>query len=214
MATATAEVPTRVAFRIRANSVEACSCAHGCNCQFGGFPNEGICEFVIGYDILEGNFGDVDMAGVKAAVIAKYPNAIHEGNGHVVLLIDQQATGDQVNALASIISGQHGGMPWEALAGTISRFEGPISAPIEIRNEGRRSSVRIPNVIELEMEPLLNPVTGAEQDVHITYPSGGFFWNDAEVGTTSTMRAEHGDLRMEWAGKYASVAEVNWTNQA
>ena len=37
------------AYRVRALSVEACNCALGCNCYFGGTPNEGICEFVIGY---------------------------------------------------------------------------------------------------------------------------------------------------------------------
>lgn len=213
MATATAEVPTRTGFRIRADSVEACSCAHGCNCQFGGYPNEGICEFIIGYEIREGHFGDIDMAGVKAAVVAKYPNAIHEGNGHVILFVDQEASGAQVNALASVLSGQHGGMPWEALAATITKFEGPISMPIEIRYQSRRSSVRIPGAIEMQLEPMRNPVTNEEQDVHITYPSGGFFWDDAEIATTTTMNAEYGDLRIEWPAKYASVAEVNWTNQ-
>jgi len=49
--------------------------------------------------------------------------------------------------------------------------------------------------------------------VHITYPKGGFFWNDARVATTTAMRAEHGGLQLEWPGKYAAAAEVNWTNQ-
>jgi hypothetical protein len=57
-------------------------------------------------------------------------------------------------------------------------------------------------------------VTGQEKEVHITYPKGGFFWNDGSVVTTRTMRVEHGDMRMEWPAKYASMAEVNWTNQA
>lgn len=213
MTTATAEAPTRTAFRIKANSVEACNCQHGCNCQFGGFPNEGKCEFIIGYDITEGRFGDVDLKGVRAAVAAKYPNAIHEGNGHVVLFVDERASDEQVNALATVLSGQMGGMPWEALAGTIARMEGPIRKPIELKYDGRRSSVRIPGAIDLQLEPLRNPVTGEEQDVHIVYPKGGFFWNDAEIATTERMKAEYGDLRMEWPAKYASAAEVNWTNQ-
>ena len=41
-------------YRVRAQSVEACSCAHGCNCQFTGTPTEGMCEFVIGYLVEEG----------------------------------------------------------------------------------------------------------------------------------------------------------------
>lgn len=214
MTTPATEPGTRTAFRVRAQSVEACSCAHGCNCQFGGTPNEGICEFVIGYEVDAGHFGAVDLAGLRAVVAAKYPNAIHEGRGHVVLFVDERASQEQVDAFTTILSGQAGGMPWEALAGTIERFEGPIRTPIDLRIDGQRAHVRVPDAIEVETTPLRDPVTGAEKEVHITYPKGGFFWNDGNVVTTRTMRVDHGDMRMEWPAKYASTAEVNWTNQA
>jgi len=45
------------------------------------------------------------------------------------------------------------------------------------------------------------------------YPKGGFFWREAQVATTETMRVEHGDMKMEWPAKYAAAAEVNWTNR-
>jgi hypothetical protein len=213
METTTTNAPARTAYRIKADSIEACSCNHGCNCQFAGFPNEGFCEFVIGYDVKEGRFGDIDLTGVRFVVAAKYPGAIHEGNGHVVLFVDPDASDEQVGALATILTGQAGGMPWEALAGTVGRLEGPIRTPVEIKVDGRRSSVRIAGAVDVQFEPLRNPVTGAENEVHIVYPNGGFFWNDGDVATTTTMRAEHGDFRLEWPGKYSSVAEVNWTNQ-
>lgn len=206
------ETATRTPFRVRAKAVEACSCAHGCNCQFGGTPNEGMCEFVIGYEVEEGRFGTVDLRGVRAAVAAKYPKAIHEGHGHVVLFVDERASPDQVSAFASILSGKFGGMPWEALAGTIERFEGPIALPFDLRIDGQRAHLRIRGAVELETTPLRDPVTGEEKEVHITYPKGGFFWNDGNVVTTSTMRVTHESLRMEWPSKYASTAEVNWTN--
>jgi hypothetical protein len=212
MTTSATETRQRTTYRVRAQSVEACSCAHGCNCQFGGTPNEGICEFVIGYEVEDGGFGDVDLRGFRAVVAAKYPNAIHEGHGHVVLFVDERARPDQVSAFATILSGQAGGMPWEALAGTIERFEGPVSKPIDMAVQGQRAHVRIPGVIELETTPLRDPVTGQEKEVHIIYPKGGFFWNDGNVVTTSAMRVNHGDMRLEWPGKYASTAEVNWTN--
>ena len=206
------ETKPRTAFRVRAQSVEACSCAHGCNCQFGGTPNEGICEFIIGYEVEEGRFGNVNLAGLRAVVAAKYPNAIHEGHGHVVLFVDEKATKEQVEALASILSGQHGGMPWEALAGTIERFEGPIAAPIEIEAKGQRARVRVPGAVEMETTPLKNPVTGEEKEVHITYPKGGFFWDDGNIVTTSSMRTSHPSLKISWPGTYAAIAEVTWTN--
>jgi hypothetical protein len=210
--TAATKPSQSTAYRVRAQSVEACSCAHGCNCQFGGTPNEGICEFIIGYVVDEGRFGKVDLAGLRAVVAAKYPNAIHEGHGHVALFVDQRASKEQVEAFATILSGQAGGMPWEALAGTIEQFEGPIAKPIDISIAGQRAHVRVPGVLELETTPLRDVKTGAEKEVHIIYPRGGFFWNDGNVVTTSTMRVDHESLRMSWPAKYAATAEVNWTN--
>lgn len=71
----------------------------------------------------------------------------------------------------------------------------------------------MPGTIEVTLTPLKDPVTGNEKEVHIVYPKGGFFWDDAAVATTEVMRATHGDLRLEWPNRYASAAEVNWTNQ-
>jgi hypothetical protein len=209
MSGASAKTP----YRVKAESVEACNCQHGCNCQFAGYPNEGKCEFIIGYAVTDGRVGDVSLNGVRAVVAAKYPNAIHEGNGHVVLFVDQTASDEQVAALGQVLSGQLGGMPWEAIAGTIGKFEGPVRTAVEIDIAGEQSSVRVPGYIELELTPLCDPVSGQPKEVHITYPKGGFFWNDAKIATTRTMKAKHGDLSLEWPGKYAAAAEVNWTNQ-
>lgn len=211
MATAASD---RTAFRVKAESVEACNCQNGCNCQFEGFPNEGKCEFIIGFQVTDGRFGDVSLNGLKAAIAAKYPNAIHEGNGHVVLFVDDKAAPAQVDAFVTILSGRMGGMPWEALAGTIARFEGPVRKPVEITLAGMKSAVRVPGHIDLQLTPFVNPLTGEEKEVHIVYPKGGFFWNDGNIGTSKTMRAEYGGLKLEWPNKYASTAEVNWTNQA
>jgi|SRR5690242_11074422 hypothetical protein len=200
-------------FRVKAESIEACNCNHGCNCQFAGVPNEGKCEFIVGWEVKDGKFGNVSLKGVRAAVAAKYPKAIHEGHGHVVLFIDEKATDEQVNAFATILSGKMGGMPWEALAATIEHFEGPIRKAVEFRAAGERSLVRVPGAIELQLTPLRDVISGAEKEVHIVYPKGGFFWNDAKVATTQTMRVQHGSLRMEWPNRYAAAAEVNWTNQ-
>jgi hypothetical protein len=205
--------PDKVPYRVKAESIEACNCQHGCNCQFAGFPNEGKCEFIVGFEVKDGRVGDVSIDGLRAVVAAKYPKAIHEGNGHVVLFIDDAATDEQANAFATVLSGQLGGMPWEALAGTIGKFEGPVRAPVEIKAAGEKSFVRVPGAIEMQLTPFRDAVSGEEKEVHIVYPKGGFFWNVGRIATTATMRAQHGELSLEWPGKYAAAAEVNWTNQ-
>jgi hypothetical protein len=201
-------------YRVKAESIEACNCHHGCNCQFVGFPNEGKCEFIAAYEVKDGRVGKVSLKGVRAVVAAKYPKAIHEGHGHVVLFIDDKASQEQVDAFTTILSGKIGGMPWEALAGTIERFEGPIRKPIEMQMSGEHSKVRVPGAVELRLTPLRDVVSGKDKEVHIVYPKGGFFWNDGKMATTEAMRAEHGEFRLEWPNRYAAAAEVHWTNQA
>jgi hypothetical protein len=203
----------KTSYRIKADSVEACNCQHGCNCQFQGYPNEGKCEMIMGFAIKDGRVGNVSLNGVRAVVAGKYPNAIHEGNGHVVLFIDDTASEEQASAFATVLSGQLGGMPWEALAGTISKFEGPIRRPIEITIAGEKSSARIAGAVELQLTPIRDAVSGEPKEVRIVYPKGGFFWNEASIATTEAMRAQHGDFRLEWPGKYAAASEVNWTNE-
>jgi hypothetical protein len=201
-------------WRLKADWLEACSCRNGCNCQFEGFPNEGKCEGIFACQVKDGRFGSTALNGLRFVIAFKYPNAIHEGNGHVVLWVDEQAAQEQVDAIATILSGKLGGMPWEAIGGTITKFEGPVRKPVEIKLDGERSSVRVPGAIEMRQKPFKNPVTGKESAVHIVYPSGGFFWNDGAISTTEVMRAEHGDFRLEWPERFASVSEVNWSNQA
>ena len=212
--TQAAAIRPRTPYRLRARSVEACSCPQGCSCQFGGTPDEGKCEFVIGYDVQEGRYGDVDLGGFRAVIVARYPGAIHEGRGHAALFVDWEARPRQVEAFATILTGKAGGMPWEVLAGTIERFEGPIPRPIDLAIVGQRAHIRIPGVILLETTPLKSPVTRQDTGGRLVYPKGGFCWNDGNVVTTRTMRVEHETLRMEWPAKYASTTEVTWTNGA
>lgn len=217
---ATSPAPTsaptaeRTTYRIEMDHVEACNCRHGCNCQFGGFPNEGKCESIIGYHIRGGGYGNVDLAGTKVVVAMKYPGAIHEGNGRCVLFVGEGASPEQVKAIDEIWSGRAGGMPWEALAGTLDSREGPLVRPIEMKIDGTRSSFEIPGVLELELTPLINPVSGEEKEVQIRYPKGGFFWNQADCSTTARMRVQHGDLAFSYPGNYASAAVAEWSNEA
>lgn len=201
-------------YRVTAHHLETCNCNHGCGCQFGGFPDNGGCEAVLGYEVIEGSYGDVDMSGVRAVEGVAWPGPIHDGGGRAVLFVDENATDAQVESIAAILSGRAGGMPWELLGSTIDRVDGPIRAAIEMRVDGRHSTFRVPGFVEVEMRSLKNPVTGEPNDVHIAYPSGGLMWDDGAIGTTGTMRLDHQDFQMEHPGGFAAYATPTWTNQA
>lgn len=211
--TATAPA-TRTQYRVKLHHLESCNCDVGCNCQFGAYPAPGHCEFVLAFKVIEGRFGDVKLDGVAFVLACKYPKAIHEGNGHVALFVDANASPAQVDAIAGILSGTNGGMPWEALAGTVGRLDGPFVTPIDMKVDGRASRVSIPGSLEVQWTPLTDSVSGDEKEVHIVYPKGGLLWNDGNICTTQTMRVAHGDLRFEHPGHYSAIAVTEWKNTA
>ena len=196
------------------HNVEACNCSPGCNCQFTGFPDHGPCEAMIGGEVQEGTYGDVQLAGVRYVIAFMYPKAIHQGNGNVALFIDERATPAQADAIAAILSGRAGGMPFEALAGTVASMDGPVRAPIDMTLAGTKSSFRVPGVLELSQTPILDAISGAEKEVQIVYPKGGFFWNVGNIATTASMFCDFGLIRFKHPGGFASYSTPTWTNQA
>jgi hypothetical protein len=202
----------RTPWRLNVHNIEACNCSPGCNCQFTGFPDKGSCEAIIGGEVRDGKFGEVSLAGVRYVIVFTYPKAIHEGGGSVVVFIDERATREQAEAIATILSGRAGGMPFEALAGTFESVDGPIRAPIEMVVDGTRSAFCIPGVLELKQVPLRDAVSGQEKSVQIVYPDGGFFWNVGNVATSATMQCDYGLIRFRHPGGFASYSTPTWSN--
>jgi hypothetical protein len=207
-------VTGRTPWKIKVHNIEACNCSTACNCQFSGFPDPGNCEALIGGEVLAGTFGDVSLAGVRYVIAFAYPKAIHQGNGQVAIFIDDRATPAQGEAIASILTGRAGGMPFEALAGTVGSLDGPLLAPIEMQVNGTKSSFRIPGVLELAQTPIRDAVSGQEKEVQIVYPKGGFFWDVGNIATSATMSCEYGTIRFRHPGGFASYSTPTWTNQS
>ena len=205
---------TPLPYRISVHNIEACNCDAHCGCQFGGFPNHGGCEALIGGEVEEGKYGDVDLKGVRYIIACMYPKAIHQGNGKVAVFIDQKASEKQTEAMTMILSGQAGGMPWEALAGTIAVLEGPVRKPIDMQVNGTRSGYRIPGILEMQQTPMRDAVSGKDKEVQIVYPNGGFFWNTGNIATTSILEVNYGPVRFKHGGGFASYSTPTWTNQS
>lgn len=204
--------PPVTRYRVQVDQLESCNCPPNCPCQFGGLPTHKSCHFLIGYRVQEGMFGSVRLDGAKFVVISMYPGAIHEGNGTAALFVDESLSDAQADAIGQILSGKHGGMPWEALATTVTSLEGPIRARIEMTVNGTRSSFRVPGVLELRQTPIKDIVSGADKEVHIVYPEGGFLWDEGSVCTTAEMNASHGKLRFSYPGGYSAHAIARWHN--
>jgi len=202
-------------YRITVHNIEACNCGTACGCQFSGFPtsDNGGCDLLIGGEVKEGKYGDIDLKGVRYVVAGMYPKAIHEGNGKVAVFIDQKASDKQAEAITIILSGQAGGMPWEALAGTVAVLEGPVRKPIDMQVNGTRSGYKIPGVLEMQQRPMRDALSGQDKEVQIVYPKGGFFWNTGNIATTDVLEANYGPVKFRHGGGFASYSTTTWSNQ-
>lgn len=213
MAQAAPGSPARKPYRVKVHHIEACNCSNGCNCQFNGFPDYGPCETIWGNQVIAGAYGDVDLTGVQVVFAAKWPKAIHEGHGRGVCFINDAATPEQVEAMWMIASGQAGGMPHTGFAETYDALEGPVVVPMEMVVDGRRSRLRIPGIIDFQLTPLTDPVSGEEKEVRIVYPGGGFEWPEGDICTTATMSVTYGDFQFAYPSKWAAYATPEWTNK-
>ncbi len=59
----------------------------------------------MGFEFDSGHYGDVDPGSTRSAMVAKWPGAIHEGNGTMQIIIDEGATPKQRDALQKIMTG-------------------------------------------------------------------------------------------------------------
>jgi hypothetical protein len=192
---------------------EFCNCAFGCGCNFSGFPNsaDGSCHAFVGTVVRKGRCGDVDLAGVKAAMLALWPRAIHEGNGKAVFIVDPAATDAQVDALSRICTGQLGGMPWEVF-GPSYEVVGLLRKRITIEGSGRKSTLRVEGVGEGRSDTLKNPVTGEDHQVNVDLPQG-FIWKKGEAGQGS-FRASAAGLSAAFDRTNSIYYEFDWSNAA
>lgn len=196
---------------IEADYLQACNCDYGCPCEFSAPPTLGYCEGMGAWRISNGNYGDVKLDGLGFGFAARWPKAIHEGNGTVQLFFDERAGSKQRDALLQICSGQAGGLPFEIIATTFSKVQQPMFVPIQFHFNGRNSSVAIHNAMTVATEPIKNPVTGEAESVRIDHGTG-FIFKQAECVSAQQLHVRAGDLNFSWPNKAAFVTQIKYGN--
>lgn len=205
---------TKTTWQIAGEEAAGCNCAWGCPCQFNALPTHGRCEALAGWHILEGYFGDTRLDGVRFAGIYWWPGPVHEGNGTRQLIVDEQASPEQRQALIDLNSGKHGGTYFEIFAAVCTNVLETVVAPItfETDREARQAHLRIPDIAELQSEPIKNPITGEEHRARIVLPNG-FEYKEAEMANSATLRVHsQAPLVFDHKDTYSHLNAFNWRN--
>ena len=200
------------AWEIDATEVVNCNCAFGCPCQFNALPTYGNCEAAVGIIIHQGFHGDVRLDGMKAAITVQWPAAIHLGNGTIQLVVDAAATPAQRKALETIFSGgdtdDMATAYWVFDKMSPNRLETlvkPIDALIDM--ETRIGHVTVPGVFDLTVEPIRNPVDGAEHRARVNLPHD-FAFRVAEMASGTTKTAGEISLQKN-QGTHAHICRLH-----
>lgn len=213
MATATTvqATETKVTWTIEADYLQACNCDYGCPCEFEAPPTRGNCEGMGAWRINKGRYGTVPLDGLALGFVARWPQAIHLGNGTAALFFDERATPEQRDALLQIATGKAGGLPFEIIASTLTKVLEPQFVKFQFALQGKQSSVRMGNAATIEFEPIKNPVTGQPEGVRVDHDTG-FIFKSAECVSAKTSTASIGELNFSWPGKAGFVTKVTYGN--
>lgn len=194
-----------------ADYVQACSCDYGCPCEFQAPPSRGFCEGVGAWRISRGSYNDVQLDGLGLAFAARWPEAIHLGNGTAAIFVDERATPEQRDALLQIASGQAGGMPFEIIASTLTTVVEPQFVPMAFEFDGRNSRAKIGNAVEISLAPIKNPVTGEREGVRLVHETG-FIFQQAEVTAAPVCNARVEGLNFSWPDHAGFVARTKYSS--
>jgi hypothetical protein len=200
---------------IQGEEMANCNCNFGCPCQFGVLPSDGTCEAAVVYQIHKGHYGDTNLDGLMAAGVYKWPGAIHEGNGHMQLIIDENADDDQRAALEAIMTGadtEEMATMWFVFSAMSPNRHKTIYAPISLDMDAqdRIGKAAVEGVLEINVEPIPNIVTGDPHRVGIALPNG-FEFGFAEMAKGRT-KTSGGDIKLtKNNGTHAHLASLHLT---
>jgi len=194
-----------------ADYLQTCNCDYGCPCEFSAPPTTGSCEGLGAWRIEKGKYDDLSLDGLGLGFAAKWPKAIHEGNGTVCLFVDEKASPEQRQALIEIGSGQAGGLPFEILATTFSTLLEPRFVPFDFRLDGLQSSARLGKHVKMALEPIKNPVTREPEQVAVNHGTG-FIFKTAECASAKEGSVEIDEFKFSYPDKAAFVARVHYGN--
>jgi hypothetical protein len=145
-----------VAWTLRGNYVETCSCELMCPCNlsFDHGATYDFCRATLAFEISEGDIEGTDIGDLNIVAIIDTPKVMTDGNWKLGVFIDDRASDEQADKLTRVFTGQLGG-PMAGIAPLVGEVLGVERAAIEVLHDGLRHSVRIGNDVDFEVQDIV-----------------------------------------------------------
>jgi hypothetical protein len=201
-----------MAWQIRAQMTENCSCNMFCPCWFAVqeymVMDQGWCAGSLTFEIEQGQSDGVDLSGRTVTLLADWPGpTLFDGNGTARLYIDEQADDEQARELSAIFQGQRGGT-MEILAGLISNWLPVEKTSINVARDGDVVTATIGSVGNVSSRPIRD-----EQGHGFSLRGGGFVgafgMEEAELAPSAGTKWSDPDMPREFETRSGARGTVN-----
>jgi hypothetical protein len=199
---------TESVYTLEGTLIEACSCNVNCPCWIGEDPDLGECFAIIAYGIERGRIRDVDVSGLNLVLIAHIPGNVLAGNWKIVALVDEKGSPEQRQALLDAFTGKLGGPLGDLWTALIGEVRGVEFVPIAHEVAGGSGKLRVPELVETEMEPYRGPdgsVTTLQNSVFSTVPG-----SPAWIAKASLHRVNLPQYGMTWEYDGRNAIQSEW----
>lgn len=198
-----------MSWNLQGSYFETCSCEVVCPCTASltlGADYE-RCRVTLVFDIAGGEVEGVDVGGLTVAAIADTPKVMSDGNWRLGVFIDAAASDEQADKLGAVFAGRLGG-PMQALGPLVGESLGVERAPIEVREEGLRHSVRIGDAVDFEIEDVVSFGVESGEPARL---SGIFHPVGSELTISKATRSSISAFGIEYEGKAGfSTSSFSW----
>ena len=198
-----------MAWKLDGSYFETCSCEVVCPCtaSLANRADYERCRATLVFHVADGDVDGTDVSGLTVAAIADTPPVMSEGNWRLGVFIDAAASDEQAEKLGAVFSGALGG-PMAALGPLVGEQLGVERAPIEVREEGLRHSVRIGDQIDFEVEDVVPFGVESGEPARLT---GIFHPAGSELTISRATRSKISAFGIEYEGKAGfSTSDFHW----
>ena len=196
-------------YHLKGQLLSGCNCDWGCPCNFEVAPSYGNCEGVYVWHVETGRYDGVALDGVTFGQFGMFPNAIHLGNGTLLDVIDERLAPPQRAVVETMLQEV---VPFSVFHSLTTNFLGFSYLPFDVHLDGINSGIKIPGVLDLQLTPMKNPVTGEDELATLTKATG-FTSKIQEMCATGRFTFEVGGRSYDYSGKYGEFCPFEYSNE-
>jgi hypothetical protein len=197
-----------VAWKIKADMMDSCSCAVICPCTLGpAKPDQEWCSVLFALNVTEGSSDGVDLSGAKVFIHFELAGDFVSGIDKAKLYIDPSASDEQRSEIDAIFHGEKGGL-WGGVKETIKEWLPSSVHKIEF-TDGGTPGATVEGVGQVTLQ-LISAEDGTPTTLAGAPVLAAFGIASTHIGNATGTGLNDADMRSWESLGHGSKTQVEW----